>query len=101
MREIDIQGCVMMHFMFYLEQSGRTSCVHIIPAIFKRDVYLPKIAECTYLLSTEVCTFISDLPYKVKTQYVHLYSIAATSIKHKISLQSTPVLKSCIYMCLI
>ena len=38
------------------------------------------------------------LPYKVKTQYVH--TIADTSIKHTISLQSTPMLKRSIYTCL-
>ena len=52
---------------------------------------------------SEYCSKIIQrmLLYKVKMQYVHLYSIADTSINHTISLQSTPRLKSCIYTCLI
>ena len=41
------------------------------------------------------------LPQKVKTQYAHLYSITDTSVKLTISLQSTPMPKSCTYTCLI
>ena len=44
---------------------------------------------------------VSRLPYKIKTQYVHLVSITDTSIKHAIPVQFTPVLNSCIYTCLI
>ena len=35
----------------------------------------------------------------IKMQYVHLHSIADTSIKCTISLQSTPMVKSCIFTC--
>ena len=40
------------------------------------------------------------LPCQVKMQYVQLNSIAVTSIEHIISLPSIPMLKSCIYTCL-
>ena len=43
----------------------------------------------------------SNLPHRVKTQYVHLQSKSYTPIEHTISLQSTPMLKSCINICLI
>ena len=36
----------------------------------------------------------TNLPYKVKTQYLHLQSIKDTSIQYTISLQSTHMLKS-------
>ena len=39
----------------------------------------------------------SDLQFKVKMQYVHLQSIVDTCILCKISLQSTSILKRCIY----
>ena len=38
------------------------------------------------------------LPYKVKTQYVHLLSTTGTSIKRIISHQSTHMEENCIYM---
>ena len=56
-----------------------------------------------YLLLKHLC-HISLFPPAVsqsKTQYMLLYSIPDTSIKRTISQQSTPMLKGCIYTCLI
>ena len=41
------------------------------------------------------------LTYKVKTQYVHLWNIEDTSIKHTNSLQSATTPIGCIYTCFI
>ena len=46
---------------------------------------------CMWLIFSDV--FALCTPHKVKMQYVHLQSKADTSIKHTISLQSTPMLK--------
>ena len=56
-----------------------------------------------YTLGVHVKTecYMNRTAQKGKTQYVHLYSIPDTPIKHTIPLQSTPMLKSCIYTCLI
>ncbi len=43
----------------------------------------------------------ASLPNKVKKQYVQLYNIVDTSIKHQISGHSTSMLKGCMRVCLI
>ena len=65
--------------------------------LFRAALEIPKSCSLIRSLSKILCTR-KILPYKVKAQYVHLKSIADTSIKGTISLQSTPMLKSCIYM---
>ena len=42
----------------------------------------------------------THLLYQVKTQYLYIYKKVDTSIEHQISVQSTTVVKGCMYICL-
>ena len=109
-----------LHCIFYnkisVHQKGNFHFKHYLAKLHMRKIKVGKINHILlffkifmHFFETDGCKIPSldalqlhhNLLYKVKRQYVHLYSTADTSIKHTISLQSTCIQESCIYTCLI